>query len=176
MSELNLNIYDASEDRVSKIAVDKAIVTEGEFYIQGDIVNGPNVLDLEEGDEVVYGLLQDRDDETLFYAFEKVINTRMWTALDKSYEIVDVNDKMRYLLSFKEVLSLVFKDDEFVGLPGDSVDVGEEEGVEVMNQLIGDLIDSGDLEEGGEADLRSVEIISFEDIGDKVKKADLYLG
>ncbi len=173
MSELKLNIYDASEDRVSKITVDKAIVTEGEFYIQGDIVNGPNIIDLEEGDEVVYGLLQDRDDETLFYAFEKVINTRMWDSLDKSYETLDVSDKMRFLLSFKEVISLVFKEDDFVGLPGKSVNVGEEEGVEVMNNLIGDLIDSGDLEEGGEGDLRSVEIVSLEDIRDRVEKANL---
>ncbi len=171
MSELKLNIYDPTENRVSKIVVDRFVETEDEFYVLGDITNGPNILDLDEGDEVVYGLLQDKEDETLFYAYEKVINLRMWNALDKKHETGEVTDKMRYFLSFREVLNLVFKENDFVGLPENSQTFNE--GEEEMNDFVKGLIETGDLEEGGEGDIQMVEIFAFNDIGESVKKADL---
>lgn len=170
MSELVLNIYDGTEDRLSKITVESVIKTGSEIFVRGPIKNGLDLMKEEESDEVVYGVLQDKSDEKLFYAYEKVINIDLWDRSGFDYEIKEVTDKARFFFSFNDVINLVFKEEDFIGLPGEPEELDDPEEI---NRFVSGLIESGDIEEGGDEDVSIVSVTSFKDIGDRVEKADL---
>ena len=141
---MEIKFEKACTGEYSIIHAESVIKTEDEFLLVGKIENSEyNEYDLEENEQVVVGVLQDKSNSEMFYMYETVINLEEYDADEDEYEKCELSAKMKFYLNIgEEVFPWVSRHFNSVMIPDGTIttnNMGEGDGfgLSFLSGLIG---------------------------------------